>query len=254
MKTVLIVGKGEIGSAVGAVLSRVCDVHYVDIDPNKSDGGVKSPDYMHICFGYTNSSKFTANVLAYVKEFTPKVLVIDSTIPVGTTTKLSEELGMPVVHSPVRGRHFDMKRQVCIFKKFVGCSDRLVGEDVADHFWSAGMPSMYLGRPEITEMGKILETTYYGAVLALHQEYSLICDELGLDIVLVHNIWNDDANYGTNRLDGCDHLSKPTLNPRAIHGHCVIPNLDLFEKSIKKRSPLISFIKEIGEQWSKRTK
>jgi UDP-N-acetyl-D-mannosaminuronate dehydrogenase len=103
-----------------------------------------------------------------------------------------------------------------MYKKFVGAIDEKVGREVAAHFWRAGIPSMYVGMPEITELGKLLDTTYYGAILAIHQEFSRLCDAAGVSMAEAFNIWNQDANDNFKKIDGCDCLVKPTLSPALV--------------------------------------
>jgi hypothetical protein len=252
MTKVLIVGAGEIGSALGKVLADAgMEVKYFDAEESKCTAYYTDTDhnydFMHICFGY-NNEEFPKWVYNYIKSFKPKITVINSTIPVGLTRHMDPVLGVreycaaltgfdfKIVHSPVRGRHFDLVHQLKMYKKFVGAIDEKVGREVAAHFWRAGIPSMYVGMPEITELGKLLDTTYYGAILAIHQEFSRLCDAAGVSMAEAFNIWNQDANDNFKKIDGCDCLVKPTLSPGFIGEHCVIPNLHLLDKLYPDRN------------------
>jgi UDP-N-acetyl-D-mannosaminuronate dehydrogenase len=249
MTRVLIVGAGEIGSALGKVLADAgIEVDYYDVDESKRrqqqdpHGSIVGYDFMHVCFGYTE--EFPNQVVGYIQRFKPKITVINSTIPVGLTRHMDPLFGAieynqfdyKLAHSPVRGRHFDLVHQLKMYKKFVGAIDEKVGREVAAHFWRAGIPSMYVGKPEITELGKLLDTSYYGAILAIHQEFSRLCDAAGVSMVQAFNIWNEDANANFKKIDGCDCLIKPTLSPGFIGEHCVMPNLNLLDELYGDRS------------------
>jgi len=264
MVNVLIIGAGEIGSAIGTVMEAAgMTVGYRDADETKNCGPAKEIDFMHICFGYNDS--FVKNLVDYMRWYKPIITVINSTIPVGLTRELDPVFGRreyhgenwKIAHSPVRGRHYDLVKQIKMYKKYVGAIDEKIGREVAAHFWRAGIPSMYLGKPEITELGKLLDTSYYGACLALHQEYQRLCDAAGVSITEAHSVWNDDANDQFRKIEGCDHLVKPTLTPGFIGEHCVMPNLELL-KEINVASAiggtagdisLIDFIKSSNKRW-----
>ena len=179
MVNVLIIGAGEIGTAIGEVMSAAgMTVGYRDIDATKNLGPDKDIDFLHVCFGFTEKYSFLQTVGQCTSMYKPKIVVIDSTIPVGITRKLHDwtvekwtDYRPGFAHSPVRGRHYDLVKQIKMYKKYVGAIDEKVGREVAAHFWRAGIPSTFVGKPEITELGKLLDTTYYGTVLAMHQEY-----------------------------------------------------------------------------------
>jgi UDP-N-acetyl-D-mannosaminuronate dehydrogenase len=253
----LIIGGGEIGSALAEVFKKAgYGVKIYDINSSRCEDmetAVVDVDFMHICFGF-EPGKFIPGVLYYIQRFKPKFTIIDSTVPVGTTSDLIIHLARedikqhkcPVVHSPVRGRHHDLVNQLKIYTKFVGAHNRAEGAKVAEHYWRAGIPSMYIGEPEVTELGKLLDTTYYGTILAMHQEFARICRDSNVDIIKAFNIWNDTANEGFTKC-GTDNLRKPTLSPGAIGGHCVMQNLPLLKRIRKSR--LISFIEESDKEW-----
>lgn len=81
----LVVGAGEVGRAVGSVLE--CDV--VDVTDEPGSAAV-----LHVCFPWFDG--FEAEVARYRALFDSEVVVVHSTVPVGTCRALG------AVHSPVR--------------------------------------------------------------------------------------------------------------------------------------------------------
>ncbi len=91
----LVVGLGEVGMALQEVLE--CDGH----DPFK---GIEAKeghyDVLHIAFPYNQTKyNFKTVVAEYRKKFTPNLVIIHSTVPVGVSRELD------AVHSPIRGVH-----------------------------------------------------------------------------------------------------------------------------------------------------
>lgn len=239
---VLVVGNGEVGSSLARVLSsarmqvQTYDILYAE----KPDFTYGKPEIMHICFPYATG--FAQEVKHYIETFMPEITVINSTVPVGTTRFIANLANADVVDSPVRGRHYDMDTHLKIYKKFVGALDESVGLRVVQHFFAAGMQSVLLGEPEVTEIGKLFETTYYAACIAVHQEFKRMCCLKGIDFIKAHNVWNDDENRGYKKI-GVEYLARPTLQPNYIGGHCLMPNLKLL-RELMQDSPLIDFIEE----------
>ena len=111
----IIVGMGEIGSTIFKLLEGGLSKNLtgIDQDPakNKSVGvELVQPvdnscvDVLHVCIPYVNTG-FIQTVLAYSKQFSPKEIVIHSTVKPGTTLDIQKKLEIPVVYSPVRGIH-----------------------------------------------------------------------------------------------------------------------------------------------------
>ncbi|MEM3824034.1 MAG: hypothetical protein QXH87_03790, partial [Candidatus Bathyarchaeia archaeon] len=131
IEKVLIVGLGEVGRALFELFkeSGKFDAYGFDIDEAKMRGivgDVELPsafDVMHICYPCTDQKLFVNVTLDYMRRFKPKLTIIDSTVPPGTTQKIYEETKSLVAHSPVRGMHRSletMKRDIMFWTKYVG--------------------------------------------------------------------------------------------------------------------------------------
>lgn len=206
----LVIGLGEIGKAIQAVLS--CD----GIDKNDTAPKMKY-DIIHICIPWSDA--FVDVVIGYQEQFNPEVTVIHSTVPIGT----SDALG--AVHSPVRGVHPNLEQGVRQFVKFFGGKDALIPAQV---FLERGVKVQTTGDARNTEAGKIWSTTQYGAQILLQKEIYEFCEKHGLDFDVVYTKFNRTYNQGYDEL-GLTQFCRPVLKnyPGPIGGHCVVPNCHL---------------------------
>jgi hypothetical protein len=110
----IVIGKGEIGTALGHVLNRSHDVIMLDKhDPSESDRGLV--DFMHICFPY--SEEFRSEVIRYQKAYKPKYTVIHSTVKPGTSSLVG------ATHSPCLGIHPNLEESMLV-RSLVICGQR----------------------------------------------------------------------------------------------------------------------------------
>src|SRR5699024_11934419 len=97
----LVVGAGEVGTAVHAVLSRAHPTYLRDVAPVD----IKA-DVLDVCIPW--SETFVDAVHRYAVEHGARMVVVHSTVPVGTC----EENGS--IHSPILGRHPDLEAGVLV--------------------------------------------------------------------------------------------------------------------------------------------
>lgn len=215
MKT-LIIGAGEVGRALGQVLSdyepKFIDPAYDLLDQE----GVF--DYLHICFPF--SRNFIEAVRAYQAKYQPKYTIIHSTVPVGTSRALG------AIFSPVVGLHPHLTTSLRTFTKF------LAGEqasEVTDYFRRAGLKVYLFDQPETAELAKLSQTTFYALMVEYIKGLKRECDRRGLAFSEVYTLPSQDYNQGYQALGYDYHLPLlvPILKPQG--GHCTIPNCDLWD-------------------------
>lgn len=218
----LIVGMGEIGTALSKVLSQY-KPQYIDPAVGYTSTS-QSCDIMHICFPY--SDQFIEQVEEYRMQHMPKYVVIHSTTPVGTC----EELG--VVHSPCRGIHPDLEAGLRTFVKFIGGKQ---ASEVADYFRKAGLRVMLFDSSRTTEAMKLYDTTYYKVCIDFAHRVKKYCDENDINFHEVYTLANQTYNEGYTQL-GHSEFVRPVLQPihGPISGHCVVPNTVLLSMSEEK--------------------
>lgn len=214
----MIGSKGQVGSALLEVLSEKCEVF--DIDFNEVLPFAGKFNVLHICIPYNDL--FEAAVTTYIKQYlTPQGLVIiHSTVPVGTSTKLN------AVHSPIRGVHPHLADGIRRFLKFFG------GPRAAEAAWMwhsiVGGTASASPKAEDTEALKLWDTTYYGWNIVFEKAVKAYCDEHRLNFDIVYTQANRSYNEGYANL-GMESVRRPVLKhyPGKVGGHCVIPNAKL---------------------------
>lgn len=216
--TSVVLGAGEIGRAIHALLEPHYPAFLYDILVNGAPH-VGKCDYLHICFPY--SEVFKSEVERYRDMFHPTHVVVHSTVPIGTCGELG------VVHSPVRGKHYDMLRSLRTYTKFFGGED---ADAPANLFLRIGVPVAIYDSPEATEMAKILETTFLGLMVRWTQSVDEWARNEGLNFT---EVWDKFTSTYNEKAEQMGQPKFPVLVPihEKIGGHCVLPNLAFLPES-----------------------
>ncbi len=229
-ETVLVVGLGEIGRALFEVLKEKDSftAYGLDIDPTKMEATKqnanripKKMDTIHICLPCKEQSIFISAVADYAARYKPKLLIINSTVPPGTTKKAQDYCKCLLAHSPMRGVHKSpehMKWELKRWTKYVGGTDQQATAAASKHFIKAGLKVKTLKSCRETELAKLFETTYRALMIAFFQEMHRIARCAGADFDDIVDFLEDTHHV---RLD------RPIMFPGFIGGHCLIPNVEL---------------------------
>ncbi len=242
---ILVIGLGHVGKPIYELLrGKYDDVAGLDIGVSK--GKINPPiEFMHICFGYGES--FENDTVNYIQKYNPQITVIESTVPVGTTRRIYEKTGRQVFHSPIKGNEKDgMLWGLLNYSKFIGSPDASLhskAEKLQEHFKGAEIKALLAGDSNSTELAKLLETTYYGLMIAFFQEIERMCTTMKADLEVVSKF-----QALTTQESGHRHL-RPVFYPGIIGGHCLIPNAQLLESQYDSL-----FIKAILESNDKKIK
>jgi UDP-N-acetyl-D-mannosaminuronate dehydrogenase len=216
--TVVIVGMGEVGRPLGRILSRAFDCVAVDIEPVEI---ATSCDVLHICYPFQIAS-FVETTVAYIHKYEPTLTVINSTVAPGTTRAIQARLGARLLaYSPVRGKHAQMEAEMLHYRKFVSACTARALEHAVSHFLAAGFQTDTFRTPEIAELSKLLETTYFGALIAWAQEVERFAAK--------YNATFDDVNAFVKEVA----FLPSHIFPGHIGGHCVMPNLFILQEHFK---------------------
>jgi UDP-N-acetyl-D-mannosaminuronate dehydrogenase len=233
-ETVLVVGLGEIGRAFFELLKEKdsLTVYGLDLDKRKMHATnqdqsklPKEVDTMHICLPCKEQTKFVATIASYIKQFKTKLLIINSTVPPGTTRKIQQSCKCLVAHSPARGVHKSpehMKWEMKRWTKYVGGANAKAAEAACKHFEKIGLKVKVLKSCAETELAKLFETTYRAWMIACFQEMHRISQAFEADFDQVVDFLED-----THRV----RLDRPIMFPGFIGGHCLIQNTELLLKS-----------------------
>jgi len=225
---VLVLGLGEVGGSLYEILveSGKFSVFALDSNINKMrEFGANMPkgkvDVMHVCIPCYDREEFVKSVLEYINKFDPEIIVINSTVPPGTTEELNKKSGRPVAHSPIRGVHKDrdhMKWEIRRWTKYVGGTDDKSTELASKHFEKLGLKVKALGSSRETELAKLFETIYRAWMIACFQEMHRISRYFNADFDQIVDFLED-----THRV----RFDRPPMFPDVIGGHCLIPNTKL---------------------------
>lgn len=233
-ENVLVVGLGEIGRTLYEIIteSNSYFVYGLDLDKEKmrvinqnQNNFPSKVDIMHVCIPCKNQKKFLEITLQYAKQYNPRLVIINSTVLPGTTSKLYEQYQHLIAHSPVRGVHknlnhmiWEMKR----WKKYVGGATLKASELTSIHFQKIGLEVKQLKSCTESELAKLFETTYRAWMITCFQEMHRISKYFSGSFDDIVDFLED-----THRI----RLDRPIMFPDFIGGHCLIPNTELLLES-----------------------
>ncbi|MGH9343931.1 MAG: hypothetical protein ACRD19_09245, partial [Terriglobia bacterium] len=213
----LVIGLGEVGKPLCMVLQKQdSEVIGIDIEPAPVN---KHVGIAHICFPFRVETEFEEAVASYARKYSPEVIVINSTVAPGTTRAIETRTGIPCVYSPVRGKHTKMVDDLYLYVKFVAGTNTEAAARVQAHFQAAGLQSEIISKPESLELAKLLETTYFGLLIAWAQEMNRFAVAVDADYLEVGKFFREIA-----------YLPKVLFQPGIIGGHCVMPNIELLQR------------------------
>lgn len=214
-----ILGYGEVGKAVAKFYKNP------KIKDLNRDDGFSGVEILHVCLPWNKN--FIKIVKKEIKKTKPKLTIIHSTVAPGTTKKI----GSITVHSPIRGVHPYLKEGIKTFVKYIGTDNKKAGLLARKHFQSLGIKTKVFNPSLITEIGKILDTSYYGLCIAWHGEMDKLCKKYGIDFEKAVIDFNKTYNDGYAKL-GKKNVIRPVLYPpkSGIGGHCIIENTKIIQK------------------------
>ena len=219
----IVIGGGEIGSAIAELLPLPVEVRDIDIEKRIFAGGLC--EILHVCIPWTDS--FHQDIVDVTRAEVPEFVMVHSTVPRGTTKKLQESIGCPIVYSPILGRHETMLQDLKYYVKFYSSYKQFDTDKLLDRFEMI----TEIKNPETLELAKVVETTYIGLLICFRK-----CVD---DIAMDEDVWclSQEANR--------KHGDRPILynDHKPIGGHCIMQNLDLLPEGFRLTE---KFIKEYG--------
>jgi len=223
----LVIGLGEIGTAIRKILE--CDGH----DSYKNIIAKGEYKIIHICIPY--SSSFNTTVEEYKEQFKSDLIIIHSTVPIGTCELLN------AVSSPCRGVHPQLEEGIRTFVKFFGGKR---AREASYLFEVKRIKVECCDDSRTVEALKLWDTTIYGFNIILEKEIYKFCQENNLDFNTVYTKSNVTYNEGYAQL-GKPQFKKYVLKHHEgpIGGHCVVNNCELLD------SWVADLIKEKNELW-----
>ncbi len=219
MQKNLIIGYGEVGRALHKIIGG--DIH----DPMKQLFANGKYDVMHVCIPFFDN--FVGEMRQYKRLFKPNLVIIHSTVPIGTSKRLG------AVHSPIRGVHPQLEKGIRTFVKYFGGKE---AKKAANLFKKYGILVKVVQKSETTEAAKLWDTTQYGSFILLNKEIKTWCEKNMVDFDIVYRDFNETYNIGYSKL-GMSHVKRPALKfvKGPIGGHCVLQNAKLLDSETARR-------------------
>ncbi len=215
----MVIGLGQIGYPLFEILHDAYGDDVAGYDTKTTEMSKIIPyhaEVLNIAIPY--SDKFIDIVKDYQDIFNPDMTIIHSTVPIGTTDKITD-----AVHSPVMGKHDNMKASILKFRKWVGGRKAY---EAMQYLGYAGIQCVCVPTAKEPEALKLICLAKYGMSIAFAQYAKDICKDLGFGYADLIQ-WDINYNSGVNWM-----LKRPILHPPAgkIGGHCVIPNTKILNE------------------------
>ncbi len=245
MKNILILGFGELGKGVAGLYKDNTEYTvYIRDTAYKEDRYIEEPfgavinakgikdipaiTVLHVCIPYTPN--FLSTIVSYIKEYTPELTIINSTVDIGITMDVFRYTDTDVVHSPIMGRHPNLTESIRTFKKIVAGPNKTSVDKAVAHFKELGVKTEVYKKPEESEAAKLLSTSYFGWNILFMKYVYKLCEEHGLDFESVYTKTNKIYNDGYTEL-GESQFIRPILKyiPGKIGGHCIRENFDIIK-------------------------
>ena len=243
----LVIGLGEIGKPILKILSKSFPTTGFDINTKLMNTNEynKMQDFKtiiaHICIPY--SKKFEDQVLKIISSHKPELIVIHSTVSVGTTENIQKKTKTPIIYSATRGVHKRMISDLKRYTKFFSVERTSPKASWAKRTYTrrlrkAGIRTKNMSSPKTLELAKIIcDTSYYGWLINYAQLSNMIAIEHKVNFDEMWSFSDEIHKYLGNR---------PKMYPGFIGGHCVIPNLDLIHNQT------LGLIKQINQTYKKK--
>jgi hypothetical protein len=210
----IVIGLGETGGPLYGVLVSAYPGQIFGYDIRRGQELLKNLanayEFLNICLPY--GPGFLRAVRNYQERLKPKLTIVHSTVPVGTTAKLKA-----AVHSPILGRHKRMAEELKEYVKWVGGSK---ANEAALFLSGAGMRCRAVTTSEETELLKLTCLAKYGLSLAFTDFQERLCARYKVPF---RHVIEWDKNYNEHVAHA---YRRPILIPPKdgkIGGHCVVP-------------------------------
>jgi UDPglucose 6-dehydrogenase len=209
-----IVGRGFVGNAVYENFKDKFEVKSFDLNPEKSDVGsiaelVNWAETLFVCVPTPSNDDGSCDI-AMVESVVSmisfldktKIVVLKSTVPPGTTRRLSQQYGVKMAFNPEflteANSIADFKYQPLIV---VGTDDEETETKVWQIYYkyvsdTGYMPNMMGAKTDEAEMFKYMANSFLATKVVFANEMKLLCDKAGIDYNNVSRIARTDRRLG----------------------------------------------------------
>lgn len=186
MSNILIIGKGIVGHNLGEELSHL-KPHFVDKykpELNTYDEG-KTYKIGFICVDtpiLEDYSLETDEIKNAIEEYKCEMFVVKSTMPVGTTDKLMEETGKPVIFSPeyygstLHANNFNFSFTILGGEKELSLKAHRILQKAYD-----ARHRFYFTDSKTAETVKFMENAWLALKVTYVNEFNRYCERIGIN-------------------------------------------------------------------------
>lgn len=228
MSKVCVIGLGVVGDPTAIHINSIHDVCGYDIEPKKTKNKtyyattnwalIKDVNIFIICVntGWNKKPDMSAieKVMQRVKTKSTNetLVIIESTISVGTSRKLFENLfngQILLACCPHRFYSKDIKNHGVVQKRILGAVNKKSLEKSMFFYKSLKIPIHTTSRIEIAEMSKLAENAYRFVQIAFVEELKYISNENNLDFEEIREACN--TKWNINLLEAIDGIEGDCL-------------------------------------------
>ena len=154
--------------------------------------------------GFRGEEPVTSSVFkacaAIAARGTPKLVSLESTVPIGTSARIHEEIfggRVPLVHIPHRWWFEDEENHGVRQTRVVGGSNPEAVRIAVEFYGSVGIPLVPVAELRIAELTKAAENTDRYLKIAYAELLKMICDDNGMDFEELRRAMNTKWNVET---------------------------------------------------------
>jgi UDPglucose 6-dehydrogenase len=202
---ITIAGYGAIGHYIESVFGRRHEIAVYDPPIGLgSPGDLVDTDFVFVCVPTpprADGSADTACVEDVVSLANPRVAIVcESTVPVGTTQRLIDATGKPLVFVPEYAGESATHpfRDTASRAFFIYGGRREAAERVLDLFATVYPADArhFITAPSTAEMAKYLENSFLALKVAFCNEFFDLCERTGVDFAAARELWLQDWRIG----------------------------------------------------------
>lgn len=200
---VQIIGLGIVGTAQAYLTSNMGSHEIIGKDPF-----IEKHEYCKVVNSYEDSDITficTSELIVdgIIKELTKckGLIVIKSTVPIGTTRYLSEKYNIHICHNP------EFLREESHLKDVMNPNMTLIGEcckehgDILEKFYTTTKKPVLRTNTNCSEACKLFLNAYLSVLITYWNEINELCEKLGIDTKIISGTLCNDpriSNYGRN--------------------------------------------------------
>ena len=247
---ILVVGDGEIGSAIKANIANVKDTTIGVCDPPLGQYADQTVDYnvAHICVPVGSSENvpmeeeiFCNMVYDLVKRFRVQQWIIHSSLTLGIVKKLTIFLTVwkevEMIFIPLRGTHGQLASEIIIDPIYIGIfkPENIHASWITEYLSTMGFMILNWVSASEAALAKLVSVVWFGLNIAFVQEIFLLCQKEGLDFAKVYTDYARHDRVGKQYYPLTpfpNFVHRPIFYPGVIGGKCVIQDEILLKPNL----------------------